>query len=160
MRRSVTAVLSALAAVATVLVAAPAASADGNVTTYAGCKGTLSRSVPIKSAAGTVLSRVQIWEYGTYRQSEVCVKNVHVGNTVGKSMFTMVSIGSKYDRGDYSQYAGAIRTGGDWYGSYDIHVGVANPANPDRDYYCIKVDGRIGDRWAPNIWLCYVFNSR
>lgn len=160
MRRTLTAALSVLAACAAVLVTAPAASADSNTTTYASCRGSLSRSVPITNGAGTVISRVQIWEYGTYRASEVCVKNVHVGSTVGKSLWTTVSIGSKYDRGNYSQYAGAIRTSGDWYGSYDIRVGGANPANPDRDYYCIGVDGRTGDHRAPNIWLCYVFNSR
>lgn len=160
MKRLVTTALAGAAAVCAVVTSAPAASAESNTTTYAGCRGDLSRSVPITNASGTVLSRVQIWEYGVYRESEVCVKNVHVGGTVGRTMWTMVSIGSLYDRGDYSQYAGAIRTSGDWYGSYDIHVGGANPANPDRDYYCFKVDGRIGDHWAPNIWLCYVFNSR
>lgn len=94
MRRTITAVLSVLAAFAAVLLAAPAASADSNTTTYSSCRGTLSRSVPITSASGAVLSRVQIWEYGSARLSEVCVKNVHVGSTVGKSMWTMVSIGS------------------------------------------------------------------
>ncbi|GAA4115000.1 hypothetical protein GCM10022415_11230 [Knoellia locipacati] len=160
MKRFATTLLASTAAIGAILASAPSASAESNTTTYSGCRGTLSRSVPITSAGGTVLSRVQIWEYGSARLSEVCVKNVHVGSTVGKSLWTMVSIGSLYDRGDYSQYAGAIRTSGDWNGSYDIHVGGANPANPDRDYYCRKVDGRIGDRWAPNIWLCYVFNSR
>lgn len=42
----------------------------------------------------------------------------------------------------------------------NVLVGGANPAKPDRDYHCLKVNGRIGDRWAPNIWLCSVFNSR
>lgn len=155
MKRVATTVLAGAAALAAVVASAPAASADSNTSTYASCRGDLSRSVPIRSAGGTVLSRVQIWEYGSYRTSEVCVKNVHVGGTVGRSLWTMVSIGGLYDRGYYSQYAGAIRTHGDWYGSYDIHVGGASPANPDRDYACKKVDGRIGDRWAPNIWLCY-----
>lgn len=160
MKSLVTAALAGAAAVCSVVVSAPAASAESNTTTYAGCRGTLSRSVPITNNNGTVISRVQIWEYGVYRESEVCVKNVHVGDTVGRTMWTMVSIDNLYDRGYYSQYAGAIRSSGDWYGSYDIHVGGANPANPDRDYYCRKVDGRTGDHWAPNIWLCYVFNSR
>ncbi|MFW5473379.1 hypothetical protein ACOCJ5_08725 [Knoellia sp. CPCC 206450] len=155
MKRLVTTVLAGAAAVCAVVASAPAASAESNTTTYAGCRGDLSRSVPITNASGTVLSRVQIWEYERYRLSEVCVKNVHVGGTVGKSMWTMVSIGSLYDRGDYSQYAGAIRRSGAWDGSYDIQVGGANPANPDRDYACMKVDGRIGDHWAPNIWLCW-----
>lgn len=160
MQRLVTTGLASVAAVGAILATAPAASADSNTSTYSSCRGTLRTQVPIKSAGGTVLSRIQIWEYGTYRASEVCVKNVHVGSTVGRSMWTMVSVGGLYDRGYYSQYAGAIRSPGDWNGSYDIHVGGANPANPDRDYYCRKVDGRIGDRWAQNIWLCYVFNSR
>ncbi|MDT0212730.1 hypothetical protein Q9R29_02430 [Rothia sp. ARF10] len=155
MRSLVTTALAGAAAVCAVVASAPAASAESNTPTYASCRGDLSRSVPITNAGGTVLSRVQIWEYGSYRESEVCVKNVHVGGTVGRTMWTMVSIGSLYDRGDYSQYAGAIRTHGDWYGSYDIHVGGANPSNPDRDYACKKVDGRIGDHWAPNIWLCW-----
>lgn len=155
MKRITTAALASVAAIGGILASAPAASAESNTTTYASCRGDLSRSVPITNANGTVLSRVQIWEYGDARTSEVCVKNVHVGGTVGRSMWTMVSIGSLYDRGYYSQYAGAIRTYGDWYGSYDIHVGVANPSNPERDYACKRVDGRIGDHYAPRIWLCW-----
>lgn len=159
MKRLVSTVGTAAAAALALVATATVASASTNVgTLYSSCGGTRTAASNIYNSSGALLSTLEVYENGQrYRESVACVRNVHRGGYYGTTLATSVHIGSLYDSGSYQYYAGAIRTSGAWDGSYSIHIGGANPSDPDRDYGCTKVSGTTAGH-TKVIWLCYSTN--
>lgn len=153
MRKILSSLLATAGALAAVTVAAPAAHAESNTTTYDRCYGNIIGIEHIRNNAGTIISTVQLWENET-RGTVLCARNVHQNGYVGKSVWTTIHLGNLYDKGTYSQYAGAIRRNGGFNGNF-VHHGGSDPSNPDRDYACIKVDGRTDGFLAKHMWACW-----
>lgn len=143
--------LAGAAAVGAVATAAPA-SADTNTTLYASCQGTRVAAYDIRNSNGSVLSTLEVYEDGRYRESVLCVRNVHRGSWYGTYLNTSVRVGGLYDTGSYRYYAGAIRTYGAWDGHYSITYGGTNPEVDGRTS-CFKASGTTSG-YERHLWLC------
>lgn len=152
MKRIAAVLLAGLGLMTSMVVAGPAASAETNAPRlYASCEGRLVATSPIHNANGTRISTLKVWESGSGRSATMCAKNVHYGDFKGKTMWTTVRLRGTYDRGHYSQYAGAVRVDGLWDGVESVVHGGSDPSN-DRQY-CVKAYGNTAGHSA-TIWLC------